>query len=111
MIVEHNRVIIAFKDHIHLLPYDEILFIERFGDKTIFHTRDREILTNLPLKKIESELPQFFIRSHKSYIINKHLVQELKKATRDTYECLFENDKYALINKKNIEKLFRGGPF
>jgi len=63
MIVEHNRVIIAFKDHIHLLPYDEILFIERFGDKTIFHTRDREILTNLPLKKSSPSYLSFLLEA------------------------------------------------
>ncbi|WP_134088857.1 LytTR family DNA-binding domain-containing protein [Olivibacter sp. XZL3] len=60
----------------YLVPYEEIQYIE--GDKEYIRisTIEREFLIVYSLKKITNDLPlDIFIRTHKSYIVNKAFVR------------------------------------
>ncbi|SDK21779.1 LytR/AlgR family response regulator transcription factor [Sediminibacillus albus] len=103
--VDQNKLIIQLREQIHLLSYQQILYIERFGKKTLVHTHDKEVSIHMSLKRIEKVLPAYFIRTHQSYLINKHRISELIAINKDLYECVFENEKSALVKKKVIEKL------
>ncbi len=52
--------------------YDDILFIEGLKDYVKVHLRNRTspILSLMSLKKLESKLPQRFMRVHRSFIVN-----------------------------------------
>jgi two-component system, LytTR family, response regulator LytT len=57
------------------LNYDEILFIESYGEYVYYITANQKIISLQSLKKLEEELPtSIFMRVHKSYIINKQKV-------------------------------------
>jgi len=50
--------------------YRDIMFIEGLGDYIKIHLKDRHIVTNLTMKKIQDILPEKkFFRIHKSFII------------------------------------------
>ena len=64
------------------------------------------MIVDLPLSKIIKYLPQSFIRSHKSFIINKEKIVELNPFNNNTVEILFSGgEKTALITKDRIEKV------
>ncbi|UII25490.1 LytTR family DNA-binding domain-containing protein [Fulvivirga maritima] len=67
-------------DHkIHLVPISEIKYIEGLREYVRFHLQSGEKIIALEsLKKLESELPSsLFIRTHKSYIVNKTVIKSI----------------------------------
>ena len=51
--------------------FEDILFCEALGDYDV-HVKDKVLIVTTTMKKLISELPESqFIRTHKSYIINK----------------------------------------
>ena len=59
-----------------LLP-DDILFLKGDGAYVEIHTYEGMILQRKLLKDIEDELPDFFIRSHRSYLVNKNKIEQM----------------------------------
>jgi len=52
--------------------FEDILFCEALGDYVKVHVKDKVLIVTTTMKKLISELPESqFIRTHKSYIINK----------------------------------------
>ncbi|MEO9805466.1 MAG: LytTR family DNA-binding domain-containing protein [Reichenbachiella sp.] len=62
------------------VAYDEILFIEAYGDYIKVHTRNRVHVVYCSLSSIEKKLPLIhFTRTHRSYIINTGHIQKIYK--------------------------------
>lgn len=52
--------------------YDEIVYIESLADYIKLHTTDkREITSKEKISVLEEKLPKFFIRIHRSFIVNR----------------------------------------
>ncbi|MFD0769490.1 LytTR family DNA-binding domain-containing protein [Bacillus sp. CGMCC 1.60114] len=79
----------------------------RFGQKypnyTYIHTHNRTIRIQISLIFIYKMLNDKFIRSHRSFIINKEHIVELKLLNNCCYEVIYNQNKKALMNK--IKKL------
>lgn len=55
--------------------YDEIVYIESLADYIKLHTTDkREIISKEKISVLEEKLPEFFIRIHRSFIVNRKKV-------------------------------------
>lgn len=55
--------------------YDEIVYIESLADYIKLHTIDkREITSKEKISVLEEKLPEFFIRIHRSFIVNRKKV-------------------------------------
>jgi DNA-binding LytR/AlgR family response regulator len=55
--------------------YDEIVYIESLADYIKLHTTDkREITSKEKISVLEEKLPGFFIRIHRSFIVNLNKV-------------------------------------
>tara|TARA_R110002072_G_scaffold22582_5_gene79099 strand:+ start:419 stop:1072 length:654 start_codon:yes stop_codon:yes gene_type:complete len=59
------------------LNADDILFLKGDGAYVEIHTYEGMILQRKLLKDIEDELPDFFIRSHRSYLVNKNKIEQM----------------------------------
>ena len=60
-------------------PYEDILFCEALGDYVKVHLKDKVLIVTTTMKKLLAELPeQIFLRTHKSYIINKTKVEYIE---------------------------------
>lgn len=58
----------------------EIIFIKSDGAYIQIQTKNKQIIQRKLLKEIEEELPSNFVRTHRSYIVNKHYILQ-KKST------------------------------
>ena len=79
--VEVKQTYLTIKaDHkLYKVQYDDIRFIEGMREYVSFHIPTGRITALMSLKNLEESLPsETFIRCHKSYIINKNLVQTLE---------------------------------
>ena len=67
-------------DHkLYKVQYLDIKYIEGQREYVSFHTKSGRITALMSLKKLEDSLPsELFIRCHKSYIINKRMVEALE---------------------------------
>ncbi|MCB9224353.1 MAG: LytTR family DNA-binding domain-containing protein [Crocinitomicaceae bacterium] len=67
-------------DHkLYKVQYKDIKFIEGQREYVSFHTPNGRITALLSLKHLEDSLPsEIFIRCHKSYIVNKNMVEALE---------------------------------
>jgi len=62
------------------LPFRDILFFEASVKKVLIHTKGQEIGYYDSIENLADSLPPHFIRCHRSFIVNKHMVKELRGA-------------------------------
>jgi len=67
-------------DRIILLDHEEIIYLKAEDKYTcIYLENGKKHLSSQSLGKLESTLPAIFIRVHRSYIINKKHIMEVRK--------------------------------
>ncbi|PZF72432.1 LytR/AlgR family response regulator transcription factor [Taibaiella soli] len=77
---QHDSIFIRSDGkYIQLNPQD-ILFIEGLKNYLIIHTAQKKIITHSTMKSMEEDLSAFpfFIRVHKSYLINRKFITEIE---------------------------------
>ncbi len=66
------------------LKLKDIIFIEALENYVTLNTNDDRFTIHFTMKAIENQLPSgVFIRVHRSYIINKSMIQSIKENTLD----------------------------
>ena len=69
----------------------DIRYVEAMSEYLKVHivSDSRPIITLLSMKKMEEHLPDYFMRIHRSYIVNLKMIQEVNKnriiMDKDTY--------------------------
>lgn len=76
---------------------NDIQYIRRDGMKLVFHTTKQDYETYSSFAKIETFLPENFVRCHKSFIVNINNISNIEAATNI---ISFGNDDYCLIGPK-----------
>jgi two-component system, LytTR family, response regulator len=85
-------------DRIILVRLSEVTFLEAKDKYVTLHTKDgKEHITDISLKTLEEKLPDYFLRVHRAYIVNKNHVLELQK--------YFQGKFLVLINDNNHSKV------
>ncbi|WP_366941083.1 LytTR family DNA-binding domain-containing protein [uncultured Pedobacter sp.] len=69
------------------LNYDEIVYIESLGDFSKLFTPNGVHNTLINLKNLEHQLPNYYFRVHKQYIVNFN-----KIVSANLQEIILEND-------------------
>lgn len=62
------------------IPIKQISYIESLQKKTWFYTDNEQYKSNMTLKELQTKLPEYFLRIHRSYILN---IYYIKKISRD----------------------------
>ncbi|WP_297337714.1 LytTR family DNA-binding domain-containing protein [Algoriphagus sp.] len=61
------------------IDFDELHFCEAQGNYVTFQSKSQKAVSRMTLTEVETILPAYFIRSHRSYLVNKHLVQKIER--------------------------------
>jgi len=95
------KLIFKINKNIHIIAFNEILFIEKMGKKSIVHT-----LYNAPLETYDKLDPvHHLVQTHRSYLINLDKVSRIVK-TGETYQSYFGNyPQQALIAKSKMKDI------
>lgn len=59
--------------------FDELMCCEATGNYVTFHLRNEKVMSRLTLAEIEKSLPSFFLRTHRSYLVNMKLVDKAER--------------------------------
>lgn len=76
---------------------NDIEYIKRDGMKIVFHTNKKDYETYSSFKKIQLNLPQNFVRCHKSFIVNINKISNIETSSNT---ISFENNSHCLIGPK-----------
>ena len=69
----------------YMVRTKDILYIERNKYKATIYTKDSAYETCSSLNMLESELPDSFVRVHRSYIVNKDQIAKISKENKSIY--------------------------
>ena len=77
--VEEEQVFsVEVRGSVRRIPYQQILFFEACNKRLNLHTRRKEIPFTGTLEKLTEELPEEFIRVHKSFIVNRKAITQIQ---------------------------------
>lgn len=95
---EHGALIIILPPNFHVLkkdqlqfltgkkedewfpiPLEQVSYIESLHKKTWFYTAGENYNISFTLKDLHLRLPRYFLRIHRSYIINMHCIEKISR--------------------------------
>lgn len=86
----------------YAVPCTQILFFESSGKKIVLRTISQEFEFYDSMGKIEQVLPDYFMRIHKSYIVN---LNKIRKIDYSSKEVLLEDDMFVYVSRSYKSKL------
>lgn len=95
--------IVSVKEHIYNIPESDILYVEAMGSHTLWHSITSTIEALTSLKDIENKMSEEFIKIHRSYIVNKRKVKEIRRCSaimENGDEVPIPYKKYVVIKDK-----------
>lgn len=92
-----------------LIPYSVIYYFEARCKKVYIRTKDKEYGVYGTLEKIENELPPEFIRCHRSFIINRRHLREVKFSENIVILSGQMSVPLSRTYKARIREIFRDG--
>jgi len=81
-----TRIAVKNRQQIHVIPVDNIRYVEADGDYVTLHTADGKFLKERTMKYFEQHLPtRQFVRIHRSYIVNVDCVAKIELYQKESY--------------------------
>ncbi len=81
-----NRIAVKIKHNVHVIPAQDIVFIEAEGDYVMIHTAAGKYLKEKTMKYFETHLdPGVFSRIHRSFIVNLNHIARLELYDKEQY--------------------------
>jgi two-component system, LytTR family, response regulator len=101
-----NRIAVRFASKIHLIPVEEILFLEADGDYVKIHTGDGSFLKEKTMKYFEFHLnPAQFMRIHRSYIVNVNYILRLEYYDKENHIAILKNNERLKVSDSGYKLL------
>jgi two-component system, LytTR family, response regulator len=77
-------IVVKDRSRVHILPLEEVDYIEAQGDYVAFHVCGRSYLKLQPISLLESTLDSSrFVRVHRSKIVNLERIARITPSTKD----------------------------
>lgn len=87
------------------IPVRDITYIESLQKKTWFYSNGEQYKTSITLKELQEKLPNYFIRIHRSYIINIYFIKKISKDITSNYIVKLKDGKELPISSSYINDL------
>ena len=100
-----GAIIIINRDTQVLCKIDEIVLIKSENDYVRVYSPDTSCLILGTLKRICQELPDYFIISHRSYIVNIKKIKEIKAITKKRYLAIMMNNIEVPLTNSALNKI------
>lgn len=90
----------GFEQEIHV---DKVLYIEASTNYAELHLSNRNVLYRSALNLLDQQLPNNFVRVHRSFILNKNFVENIKYLNNSTYSFTMQNGDVIISSRKYRE--------
>ncbi len=103
-----TRVLIRDGSDVHIIPADDIDFIEAQDDYVCISSGKTKHLKNQSLSELEESLdPANFVRVHRSFILNVSRLSKIELMTKDSRAAILKDGTQIPVSRSGYEKLKR----
>jgi len=89
----------------NLIDQDEIIYVDGMRNYSYVHTSEDKHLTRFSLGEMERKLSDFFMRIHRSYIINLRQVKAVFSPTRLKYRVQLKDKTELPVSREKVKEL------
>lgn len=101
-----DKIVVKSNSNIHVIPLDEVLFIESEDDYVMIHTLKGKHLKHQTMKFYEEHLEASkFVRIHRSFIVRLAEINKIEKHGKDTYQVILKNGKDLKVSRSRYQEL------
>jgi two-component system, LytTR family, response regulator len=105
-----ERVVVKDKNKIHIIPVEQIRYIESLDDYVMIYTKEKRFVKQKTMKFFEDHLnTKEFIRIHRSYIVKVEEIAEIQQYEKESHIVILKNDhtklKVSKTGYKNIKEV------
>jgi two-component system LytT family response regulator len=101
-----NRIVVKDRSKIHVIPVDQIRYIESMDDYVLIYTREARYVKQKTMKSLEEVLdPASFIRIHRSFIIRIEEINEIQQYEKESYVVVLHDKTKLKVSKSGYKNL------
>jgi two-component system, LytTR family, response regulator len=101
-----ERVLIRDGTKVHVLPVDDIDFVQAQDDYVCFHASGKQFLKEQPLAEVEGTLdPTRFVRVHRSYLLNVDRLARVEPLTKDSRIAILKDGRRLPLSRAGYQRL------
>jgi len=100
-----NRIVVKKGSKIVVLPIDLIKYFEAQDDYINIVSSEGSFLKQNRMKYYEEHLPDFFIRIHRSFIVNLNEIKEISLLEKDSHIVILKSGEKIPVSKSGYIKL------
>jgi two-component system, LytTR family, response regulator len=99
--------LITGKEEDDLIPIaiKDIYYFESLQKKTWIYRNKKQYKTTITLKELETRLPNYFVRIHRSYIVNLHFIERVSKDFSSNYIIYMQNGEELPVSQSYVNVL------
>lgn len=103
--VQNNRIVVKDGGKIKIIPIADIQYLEAADDYVKIYTGNFSFLKKKTMQYFEQSLQPYFIRIHRSYIINSQLITRIDPFEKDSHLVLLSTGVKLPLSKAGYIKL------
>ena len=103
---QQNRVVLKDNGKIKIIPTSQIQYFEAADDYVKIHTAEGVFLKNKTMQFFEQKMdPALFIRIHRSYLVNIHLISRIDPYEKDGHLAILSIGVRLPVSKSGYSRL------
>jgi len=101
-----RRIVVRKRTEIHIIPVDEIIWLQAQDDYVEIHTAKGSFLKKQTMGFYEKHLPhEQFVRVHRSYIVSLSGISRLEPYGKNTYLLFLHNGESVPVSRTGLKYL------
>ncbi|HOF54713.1 MAG: LytTR family transcriptional regulator DNA-binding domain-containing protein [Bacteroidota bacterium] len=101
-----DRVVVKDRNKIHIIPTDQIRYIESLDDYVMIYTHDGRFMKQQTMHYFENALdPHQFSRIHRSYIVRVDQIAQLQQYEKESYVAILQDKTRLKVSKSGYKNL------
>ena len=103
-----TRILIRDRTHVHIIPVEDILYLEAQDDYVSICTIDKSLLKKETLTHLEGLLDnRQFIRIHRSYLLNINYLKKIEPYSKDSRIAILNNNKTLPVSRSGYSRVIK----
>jgi two-component system, LytTR family, response regulator len=101
-----DRVVVKDRHKIHIIPSDQIRYIESMDDYVLIYTHEGRFTKQKTMRYFETVLdPHNFARIHRSYIVRIDQIAQLQQYEKESYVAILHDKSKLKVSKSGYKNL------
>jgi two-component system LytT family response regulator len=101
-----ERVLIRDGSKVHVIPVDDVDFVQAQDDYVCFHAGGKQYLKEQPLAEVEAALDAArFVRIHRSFLLNVDRLARVEPLTKDSRIAILKDGRKLPLSRAGYQRL------